>query len=79
MKRDEEEKKIGIAIRSIELGGKKLQKGRSEIFLGAEERRRKEKDRLANLGRCSNEKKKKKKKKRAHIHFTFAKEQKIVC
>lgn len=78
MKRDEE-KKTGIAIRSIELGGKKLQKGRSEIFLGAEERRRKEKDRLANLGRCSNEKKKKKKKKRAHIHFTFAKEQKIVC
>lgn len=32
MKRDEEEKKIGIAIRSIELGGKKLQKGRSRFW-----------------------------------------------
>ena len=32
MKRDEEEKKTGIAIRSIELGGKKLQKGRSRFW-----------------------------------------------
>lgn len=69
------EKKTGIAIRSLNrLAGGKIIGGNFEdrdFFVGGstnwKERRREEKDHLANLGRCSN--KKKKKKTRTHSFY----------
>lgn len=76
-------KKTRVAIRSIDSQGERITGGNFEDrdFFGGgstnwKERRRKEKDHLASLGRSK--KKKKKKKTRTHS-FHSHKEQKIVC